>query len=320
MSKKNKFTYACIILCILIIIGFAYYLSTPKNKIVKSHEKSSKVKLVIDAENKNILPAKFRTTNNTIKLNEKKEVNLLGLSDLNASGSGAFSKNELVEIKNNIGNKPIIDVDLRQESHGFVNGIGISYYGKKDDANLNLTSDEVISDENNKLNTIAKNKKVTFDKLSKKKSVSDISVINDVKTVQTEKELANSLGLQYLRITVPDHKIPTNDQVDSFVNFIETLPKGTWLHFHCRGGKGRTTTFLSMYDMLLNAKKVTFNDIMKRQKLIGGEDLLSGSDAGGKADAEKRSKLLTYFYTYCHDNTDNFKTTFSQWLQRYTSN
>ncbi|NYC96057.1 hypothetical protein [Clostridium acetobutylicum] len=163
MHKKTKLICIGILATAIVTISiynFDFFKRTP----LKEH----KVKLVIDAENKNTLPPKFRTTSDTISLHKKGSLNLSGLSDLNASGSGAFSEDELKSIKNKIGNKPIVDIDLRQESHIFVNGIGISWYGKNDDANLNLTSSEVLKDENNKLMRISKDKKVTFDKLSKK--------------------------------------------------------------------------------------------------------------------------------------------------------
>lgn len=74
---------------------------------------------------------------------------------------------------------------------------------------------------------------------------------------------------------------------------------------------------MAMYDMMINSKKVSFYDIMKRQKLIGGADLLSGQDSLGKSDAEKRVQLLKKFYNYCQNNNDNFKTSWTNYNNKY---
>lgn len=40
------------------------------------------------------------------------------------------------------------------------------------------------------------------------------------------------------------------ENIDEFIKLYKSLPKDAWLHFHCEAGKGRTTTFLAMYDMM----------------------------------------------------------------------
>jgi hypothetical protein len=76
---------------------------------------------------------------------------------------------------------------------------------------------------------------------------------------------------------------------------------------------GRTTTFMAMYDMMKNSKKVSLEDIMERQELLGGVKLLK--PVGGKeSESQKRSDFLRQFYQYTKENNDNFKTSWSQWL------
>ncbi len=141
--------------------------------------------------------------------------------------------------------------------------------------------------------------------------------INNIETVQTEEQLAKSLGIGYVRFAVPDHKPPQDVQADSYIQFVKTLPNGTWLHFLCRSGIGRTTTFMAMYDMMKNAKTVNFNDMMKRQQLIGGANLLGGQDASSASDAKARSTFLKDFYNYCGENNNNFNTTWTQWMKTH---
>ena len=74
------------------------------------------------------------------------------------SGSKQFSENGLTLMKESIDtNLPITIVDLRQESHGFVNGLPISWANSKNDANKGLTKAEVLADESNKLKSIKLN-------------------------------------------------------------------------------------------------------------------------------------------------------------------
>lgn len=157
-----------------------------------------------------------------------------------------------------------------------------------------------------------KDKHVAFDNLPKGKSINTISEINNPESVQTEEELAKNLGMSYLRITVTDHEKPLDDQVDLFVESVKNLPQDIWLHFYCRGGAGRTTTFMAMYDMMHNAKNVSFEDIMKRQTLIGGSDLLKGED---QDESQDRLNFMNVFYNYCKDNKDGFQTSWSEWLK-----
>ena len=316
--KKKKIMYIIGALVIVGALGTTYYIEhyyKSNTSIVTKTEsvQSSKVNLVIDTENKDVLPKKFRTTNDTINSEQAGNINLVGMSDLNISGSGALSEKSLAMIKEKIGNRPIIDIDLRQEDHGFINGMGISWFGENDEANKGLTREQVIADEKDKLNQIYQDKNVTFDQLPNGKSINTIKEINNPESVQTEEELTKKLGMSYLRITVTDHGNPLDDQVDLFVQSVRNLPKETWLHFHCRGGAGRTTTFMSMYDMMHNAKNVSFEDIMKRQNLIGGSDLLNGDD---EDKSLTRSDFMNMFYNYCKDNQDGFQTSWSQWLKR----
>ena len=66
----------------------------------------------------------------------------------------------------------------------------------------------------------------------------------------------------YCRFPTTDHVRPRDTEVDAFVAFASTLPTDTWLHFHCRGGDGRTTTFLVMHDTMHNAPGVSIEDIL----------------------------------------------------------
>lgn len=315
--KKNKYIFIILVIFIIVggIVGFyeryLFYNGIKSDSKVHKEEKN-KVKLVVDAENRDKLPIKFRTTKDEINNEKASGINLKGMSDLNISGSGALSEKGINKIKEKIGNMNILDVDLRQESHGYINGIGVSWVGKNNHANVGLTRDKIISDEKEKLNTIIENRYVAFDK--NPKNTDAVKEIKNPDTVQTEEELVKSLGIDYLRITVADHEKPSDDQVDLFIESIKDISKDTWVHFHCRGGSGRTTTFMTMYDMMHNAKDVSFDDILERENLIGGIDLKKDD---GKEESRSRLEFLKLFYNYCRENKDDFKVSWSEWKKSY---
>lgn len=237
--EKKKITYGISALAIAVVLGTTYYIGNfqkentginqKSNSIDQksNSEKSNKVSLAIDEENKAVLSRNFRTAKDKISSDKAGTVNLEGLSDLNISGSGTFSEKGLALIKGKIGSNSIIDVDLRQESHGFVNGMSISWDGKNNSANKGLTKEQVIKDEKSKLNEISEKNYVFFDKSSIAKPGKDntITEVKNPEKVQTEEELAKSLGIGYLRISVTDHLTPLDDQVDLFVQSTKNFHK-----------------------------------------------------------------------------------------------
>lgn len=260
--------------------------------------------LVINSNNTKKLSKHFRKSTDLTNFKGNKIINLNGLANLNISGSSQFSENSLILIKQSLGDAmPIIIVDLRQESHGFINGIAISWSGNRNKANKGLTKEEVLFDENMRLQSILLNKPLSIgNKLLIPKKVED------------EEKLVQSYGMSYMRIPVTDKEKPTNDMIDYFIKFVRSLPKNTWLHFHCKGGVGRTGTFMVMYDMMKNAKNVSLQNIMNRQVLLGGKDLLR-DELYLMNRSKQRAKLIERFYIYCVENDDNFKTTWSQWIR-----
>lgn len=262
------------------------------------------LRLTINAHNTVTLPKNFRKTTDSDKIKDiDKSVNLEGLNNLNISGSAQFSEKGLDMAKESIGNKmPITVVDLREESHGFLDGNAISWTDDHNKANKGLNKAEVLADENERLK-----------KLSEQKTVDIKNKTLDVKNVENEESLVKRHGINYVRIPVTDKEAPSSEAVDGFINFVKTLPESSWLHFHCRAGKGRTTTFMAMYDMMKNAKNVSFEDIIKRQFLLGGENLLKNTSIENIRG--KRAKFLKSFYEYCKANNDNYNTTWSQWVK-----
>ena len=253
------------------------------------------INLVLDSQNYYNIPKNFRKSSTLLNTSNNKNLNLNGLNTLNISGSQQFSKDNLPIAINSINTSlPITIIDLRQESHGFINGLPISWANAKNDANIGLTKNQVLLDEYNKLSNIKLNVPITF------YNHKNITIIPT--KVEDEQYLVNSKSLSYNRITVTDGKIPKDDMVDYFVALVLSQPKNSWFHFHCKQGIGRTTTFMIMYDMIKNSAKVTAEDIIKRQLLLANFD-----ESHIKSfNNNERVNFLNNFYKYCRKNSNEF--------------
>lgn len=306
MHKKLK-VLASIILTTLIVISLSIH--TSQSRVAEAYD-NKEVNLILDAINYNdILPKHFRKTTDLTILKENKDLNLKGLDKLNISGSQQFSGKNLSILLKEIGTSlPITVVDLRQESHGFINDFAVSWADSKNNANVGLTREQVIVDEVNKLESIKLDVPIRFYNHPKEVIVPT--------NVENEEALVNSKGLTYNRVTVRDGGIPTDDMVDYFVESIKAQPKKTWLHFHCKQGIGRTSTFMIMYDMMKNHKKVSADEIIERQVALANfEEKTSKSFYNNE-----RINFLKSFYDYCNKNGDGFKVKWSDWKKDSATN
>lgn len=301
MGKK-----AAIVVGIIFFITLSLVITRPFQHSAKPENEDQSLRLSMDFDNVKGVPKHFRKTDQ-IHLTEGPMPDLEGLASLKASGSAQFSENGLTALIEGIKTSmPIVVVDLREESHGFVNGIAVSWVGLGNKGNKGLTKEQVLATENSKLEGIPLYVPLFLYHHGKRKIVLPCKVEN-------EETLVGSQGLQYIRIPVTDNERPRDKMVDYFIQFVRSLPPDTWVHFHCKEGIGRTTTFMTLYDMMRNAKKVSLEDIMTRQVLLGGKDLLGQENSSG--NAAQRAEFVKMFYQYCTQNNDHFRTTWSEWLQ-----
>ena len=157
-----------------------------------------------------------------------------------------------------------------------------------------MTGQEVDQDELLRLRNLVKQGHVLLDPIGEALKL-------DVSYTSTEKKLVESIGLIYDRIPVTENHHPRNPEIDYFVKLIMNLTDRDWLHLHCHGGRGRTTLFLNMYDMLLNAPNVSFEDILARQNLLGGTYFYRLREPHDRRNGPvmERVKFLKDFYEYC---------------------
>jgi len=276
--------------------------------------------LVQDVPVGQITPKNFRTTDNIYAFLEKEKsaISTKGLMDLRASGSAEFSEAALLWLKQRLGESLII-VDLRQESHGFINGAAVTWYAKDNWLNLGKAHDAALQDETVRLNALAREKVACiYDSRQVKHGMRDPGKFVEIERVSSEQQLAAQHNIGYLRLTVPDHMRPSDEEVDHFVVFVRTLGDRDWLHFHCRAGMGRTTTFLVMYDMLRNADKVSLGDIVARHAAVEPNYDLFRSRDGSSREAIYKDRLdfVRRFYEYSKAFRSGDKAGWTEWLKR----
>lgn len=221
---------------------------------------------------------------------------------LNISGSAQFTKDQLLNLKNSINKDNICIVDLRQESHGMINDLAISFLNPYKDLNNGFTTEQTIKAENSLLNKIKIGNTIQLYKHTGI-FIKDITV----DFISNESQLVTEADMQYKRFAVKDNSAPTPDIVDEFVEFIKNKPDDIHLHFHCAAGKGRTTSFMVMYQAMKNNSNLTLEQLLSYQYNIGGVNL---------HDNNIQYNFLEDFCNYVQKNKDsNYSISYSQWIK-----
>ena len=227
---------------------------------------------------------------------------LRDIPTLNISGSAQFTKDQLLNLKNSINKDNICIVDLRQESHGMINDLAISFLNPYKDLNNGFTTEQTIKAENSLLNKIKIGNTIQLYKHTGI-FIKDITV----DFISNESQLVTKADMQYKRFAVKDNSAPTPDIVDEFVEFIKNKPDDIHLHFHCAAGKGRTTSFMVMYQAMKNNSNLTLEQLLSYQYNIGGVNL---------HDNNIQYNFLEDFCNYVQKNKDsNYSISYSQWIK-----
>ena len=247
--------------------------------------KKNQTLVVRDSDSKTGLPDRFRD-----------------IPNLNISGSAQFTCEQAKNLKDTINKPNICIVDLRQESHGLVNDYAISFFNPAKDLNNGFTTEQTIKTEDALLSKIKLNSDLN---IYRKTGVLFKTITVDF--VSNESSVVNKVGMEYKRYAVRDNGAPTAEIVDQFVEFVKTKPSDLHLHFHCDAGEGRTTTFMSMYQILMNTNNLSLDQILSYQYNVGGVNL---------HDNHTQFEFLEDFYTYVSKNkSDNYSTSYSEWIK-----
>ena len=281
------------------------------------------------------LPDNFRTCESEFNVNglntELPEPNYIpsrqGLEGLNISGSGRLSEKQLKvltdEINKKAGGRTKVMMDLRSECHGFIHGHHMSWYGYINWSNIGKKRDQILAEEEQLLNNV-KGKTIVAGKISSANNylMTDSTwILVDADSALTEKQVVERYGWEYRRVTALDHVFPCDEIIDQFIETYRSLPKDCWVHFHCQAGRGRTTTFMSFYDMLKNPD-VPLKDILYRQTELGGTSLYYKGDRPNEQAWRvelftETSWMVPLLYDYVQDNKENgYSVSWTDWKKK----
>ncbi|CAO5674711.1 MAG: hypothetical protein HEEMFOPI_00108 [Holosporales bacterium] len=289
-------------------------------------------------DNKSHLPKRYRTSKDDLvkKLSPKEEADIKTYKDINMSGSSQFTMEEWEHVQLNLEERfkvkkeNIYDVDLREEPHLFLNRRSVAIApdhhhvdSKKFHGFIGIPADkmEIFEEDLTKYLVSLKGMDV-YKVLNKedpnhKKRYKRVPVV--IEDVMTEKAFIEKSGSHYVRFSVTDHMRPTDELIDEFLKFYDNLPEDVWLHFHCRGGVGRTSSFILMVDILKNGKKLTLDQLIERSNDFGGSTKLfdiKELPVTKFKDGLVRRDFLVDFYKYVNDPDGYGKNTWSIWIKQ----
>lgn len=212
----------------------------------------------------------------------------------NCSGSAQFMKSQYENMKKKWPlEKNVIVVDLRQELHFFLGDRPVSFFNQY--FVYNVGRDNIDELEKEISCSYFPTHYYRFMEKQKKR-LQYFSILNKTPLMR-ECEVVDT---GYKRFYVTDRRFPTPDVLDDFLLWVKQLPPDTWLHFHCRGGKGRTTTFMMLYDIWKTKASLPFAIYLKRQIDLGGTNLafLKRKNEYLAFHTGQRFKMLRKFYQY----------------------
>ncbi|MBP9753185.1 MAG: hypothetical protein KBD31_05210 [Proteobacteria bacterium] len=282
------------------------------------------------------LPKRYRVSKDEMMdgLSEKEMDDFKSYYDLNMSGSAQFSMQEWLLIQDDLNNRfnirkeNIYNVDLREEPHLFLNQRSIAIApdtphvdDKKFQGFIGIAADKMELFESELSKYLFDLKGIDVYKVLNKKDPNHTKRYKKepiiIEEARTEKDFVQKSGSHYVRFSVTDHMRPTDQLMDDFLKFYDSLPSDAWLHFHCRGGVGRTSSFMLMVDILKNGKKLTLDELIKRNDDFGGSKKLFNLKklpASKFKDGLVRRDFLVDFYKYINDPEGYGKNIWSKWI------
>jgi hypothetical protein len=242
---------------------------------------------------------------------------LVGLEKLKFSASEQFTQSGLLKLIMDLSKERLTIVDLRREYHGFVSSHAVALSLSQVvqgpfEYNAGLSLKKIEEGELRFLHHLSE--EGSF--IGKKKDLTE--EIIQVESYFTEQGLAEQAGAEYRRIPILDHTRPLDPEVDEIIHLVKNLPANGWLHIHCAGGKGRTTTVSCMIDMMYNSSELSAYEIIQRQQTLGGSNLWDVEENYKNKDpitferGIERREFLRLFHQYCLQNPD-YKINWSEW-------
>ncbi len=244
--------------------------------------------------------------------------NVRFLDEARMSGSAQFSQEQFLSLAAQLRERSdsVFIIDCRQETHGFINGIAVSWCGENNAANLGRTAEEIEEEEAALSSLVGQ----TVTAYTSENDLPKTGVEMRAESWLTERALAQREGFGYLRLSCPDHGWPPADVLDAFIAFALTVEEDSWLHFHCQAGSGRTGAFMTVYEMM-RRPDCGVEEILRHQAETGSGNLLDRSAPEKSFSQKERCVLVRAIFAYIRENSDTlYRVTWSEWLSLHTRN
>lgn len=223
-----------------------------------------------------------------------------GLDTLHISGSARPTSEGMRRAFTSI-NMPLYVFDFFSNDHYYINGYSEGWFGYK------------------RLSTPCVDRKKVSLRAFIHRLIYTGKLHHDINDVQSEKQMMAGLGFHYVLFDQVRKTIPTDEQVDMFIQTVNSLPDPVWVHFHCSAGRGRTTIGMVMYDIMKNGKKVPLEDIIQRHYLLGSENLFDTTvwpkGRYTKEMLEERKQFIISFYNYVNNPAGLGTKTWQEWVK-----
>ena len=213
-------------------------------------------------------------------------------------------------------NAKIFIIDLRQETHGYVNSLPVSLHVKHNAINAGKSVAEIEREESKCLKDL-RGVETTFKPMGN----ADTKILKPVtivpRFIETERVAAEKIGFEYVRFAAADMQFPAPEVVDDIISFIANLPADAMMYVHCHAGHGRTTTFLVMCELMRNPD-ASLEEICQRQKDLGGSDILEepdGKDWNARMARDRAQKIRLFQEFVRGTRAEQIGLTWSEWLK-----
>lgn len=234
----------------------------------------------------------------------------LGLDNVTLSTSEQLTEKEFISLRNRLSNPAkimVLDIRLLSDVHGFINGEPVQFY----EAN----GSEILS-VSDYINDVLKqffSYKTVYMTDRHVRGMQENGIVMGIESINAEPDFVRSLGYEYKRMPLHHAAIIQSGFVDDFIKLVETKMPHVWIHIHDHDGLMGPSLLFVMADIIKNASKIPFEDILLRHVAFGGIDFLQ------KRYAE-RYTFLKLFYQYNLEKHTAGKSTWSDWLKSHNQN
>ncbi len=252
----------------------------------------------------------FRTSHSEFQKSKKLDVARDGLDTLRISGSGQLREIAFVAGMKETGAKPsdIYVIDLSGDAQLYTDGRPFGWFNWSiSEKGIEGVYSKRLTPSAFKENYVCMMRRLFYPNPSTTR-------------LETEEQMVGRLGYHYQKFAVNRKHIYPPETIDQFLHFVNELPEGAWLHFHCYAGCSRTTSMMIIYDIIKNGDKVSLEAIMDRHWALGGSNMKDTKPwffGSWKTELlQMRKAMLSDFYRYRNDPDAFGKISWSEWIAK----